>query len=405
MRSQLSQPAPHPGTPGYMSPEQERTGHHYLRPSSDVYALGLVLFEMLSGRNYHHIEPGTQTGDLRDGLSDWIDELINLLLAEEPRDRPWDGKKAASLLDEGMRKLAAGQNEPEQLDKAQVEAERRFRRSPIWVRFKKRVSNVSRKAWVITGAIMLGMAITITAAWLMSSGTIQLAKLTPTNTLVVSTPTPTRTQSSTPSSTPSKTATLTMTDTPTVTPTITNTSTPSSTPLPEGYAIVPDVTGLELAEAQQLLSDAGFESHINYQENSAVPLGLVISQNQEVESLLKTTEKISLHISSKFVNVPGSTSFSHQTGVWFHYYHSFTLEAGKLYDVYAYNLSSNASLYKSELYFSNEQIDVRTGSAYYLFSPHESGTYRINVQLLKEDQNDSSAPTCSFAVRYIKLSE
>lgn len=46
----------HPGTPLYMSPEQEReTG--YLRAVSDEYSLGLVLYEMLTGKRYKALEP------------------------------------------------------------------------------------------------------------------------------------------------------------------------------------------------------------------------------------------------------------------------------------------------------------------------------------------------------------
>ena len=41
-RSLQSMPQPHPGTYGYMSPEQENSGR-VLKPPSDVYALGLVL--------------------------------------------------------------------------------------------------------------------------------------------------------------------------------------------------------------------------------------------------------------------------------------------------------------------------------------------------------------------------
>src|SRR5207248_3148282 len=50
----------HPGTPLYMSPEQERTTG-YLRPSSDQYSLGAVLFEMITGEIYKRLESRAAT--------------------------------------------------------------------------------------------------------------------------------------------------------------------------------------------------------------------------------------------------------------------------------------------------------------------------------------------------------
>ena len=66
MRSQLSDPPPHPGTPAYMSPEQRNT-KDYLTSASDVYALGLVLFEMLTGRVYRSQRPGTRAASSSGG--------------------------------------------------------------------------------------------------------------------------------------------------------------------------------------------------------------------------------------------------------------------------------------------------------------------------------------------------
>ena len=100
MRSQLSQPTPQPGTPGYMSPEQERT-RYYLQPSSDVYALGLVLFEMLSGRNYKNVKQGTKASAFNNRIPTWLDSLLVKMLAEKPDQRPFDGTEAVEILMKG----------------------------------------------------------------------------------------------------------------------------------------------------------------------------------------------------------------------------------------------------------------------------------------------------------------
>ena len=97
MRSLLSEAAPHPGTPGYMSPEQ-LDSRNYLSSSSDVYALGLVLFEALAGRAYSNLRPGTQLHDLRPEAPVWLDGLLGKMLAKDPEQRPWDGEEAAALL-------------------------------------------------------------------------------------------------------------------------------------------------------------------------------------------------------------------------------------------------------------------------------------------------------------------
>jgi len=102
MRSQLSEPNLHPGTPGYMSPEQEHN-RKYLGPNSDVYSLGLVLFELLTNRNYHNVKPGTKIVDLRKDIPRKLDDLIQKLV-QDPAKRPWDGDEAIRLLRESRSK-------------------------------------------------------------------------------------------------------------------------------------------------------------------------------------------------------------------------------------------------------------------------------------------------------------
>lgn len=102
MRSQLSQPEPHPGTPIYMSPEQEKTTS-YLGCTSDIYSFGVVLFEMLTLRIFSRktLRPGTRAITLRSDTPVWLDDLIMRMLSENAEDRPWDGEEAGELLEKG----------------------------------------------------------------------------------------------------------------------------------------------------------------------------------------------------------------------------------------------------------------------------------------------------------------
>ena len=75
-RTELGEAAPrHPGTPEYMSPEQATT-LDYLSPASDIYSLGVTLFEALTLKRYKHLRPGTRVGALRPEVPDWLDALV-----------------------------------------------------------------------------------------------------------------------------------------------------------------------------------------------------------------------------------------------------------------------------------------------------------------------------------------
>jgi len=89
-----------PGTPLYAAPEQE-AGKGYLTPAADLYALGCVLFEILTGKRYKHYRPGTQASSLQAEVPRWLDEVLGGALAEGPWDRWRTAGEMAGVLEAG----------------------------------------------------------------------------------------------------------------------------------------------------------------------------------------------------------------------------------------------------------------------------------------------------------------
>jgi serine/threonine protein kinase len=98
--SRMSKARLHPGTPQYMSPEQ-RESNDYLTPASDIYTLGAVMFEMLTGRVYRNMRAGTAPQDLRQDVPGWLNALVVRCLAQAAADRPWDGAEFLVTLNAG----------------------------------------------------------------------------------------------------------------------------------------------------------------------------------------------------------------------------------------------------------------------------------------------------------------
>lgn len=90
----------HPGSPPYMSPEQKRNSD-YLTPASDLYALGLLLYEMLTGRMYTKIKQLPPSLE-NEQLPPWLDRLVNELLEPQPQRRLQQATEVAIRLRNGL---------------------------------------------------------------------------------------------------------------------------------------------------------------------------------------------------------------------------------------------------------------------------------------------------------------
>lgn len=131
----VSTPNFEPGTPAYMAPEQAKAQSHLIGPRTDVYGLGAILFELLTG-DVPHVQRGSQP--LRDQIatdaspdplarrpdaSRALAAICRKAMAVEPRGRY---PSAQSLADDIERYLA---DEP-----ISVYREPILKRSTRWVR-------------------------------------------------------------------------------------------------------------------------------------------------------------------------------------------------------------------------------------------------------------------------------
>jgi serine/threonine-protein kinase len=102
-RTRTDAPHEHPASPAYASPEHANP-HAALTPAADVYALGVMGFEMLTGRVPKPAAEG-QAPDAIDGNApEWLKGLIRRMLAWDYRRRPPDG---AAVAEEIARELIA----------------------------------------------------------------------------------------------------------------------------------------------------------------------------------------------------------------------------------------------------------------------------------------------------------
>jgi len=228
-RSQL-RGGQHPGSPMYMAPEQSR-GPDMLLPAADLYALGCVLFEMLTGKRYKRVRPGTQANSLGREVPGWLDGILARALAEDPWDRYQEAAEMAAAL--------TGSKKQDQ----RTEEEHKRQSVPPWV-------------WAVVAVLLLamgmGLGLTLldggkgTPTPIASTRAADVvpspaATTTPTSAAISAghtaipardTPMPTSTSTSRPTEVPAPMSTPTPHPTDTPMPTNTPTPNPADTPVP-----------------------------------------------------------------------------------------------------------------------------------------------------------------------------
>jgi serine/threonine protein kinase len=156
------------GTPEYMPPEQAGGDHEAIGPSSDVYSLGVILFELVTGqlpfiaKSFGMLvaqivrDMPPSPSRLNPGVSDGLEAVILKALEKEPSDRFASAAALANALDSVQRGEPLGE----------------------WSKIRKAAAPVTlagkpvekRRRWTLVGAIG-GVGLVVLAAFALLRGT------------------------------------------------------------------------------------------------------------------------------------------------------------------------------------------------------------------------------------------
>jgi ABC-type transport system substrate-binding protein len=108
------------GSPFYLSPEQAAGEHSKVGPSTDLYSLGVILYELYTGTVpfkgtnvyellvAHRQQPPTPPRELNSLIPPKLEKLILWCMAKEPDGRPADVDRLRETYDEAHEEFAAG---------------------------------------------------------------------------------------------------------------------------------------------------------------------------------------------------------------------------------------------------------------------------------------------------------
>jgi formylglycine-generating enzyme required for sulfatase activity len=201
---------PHPGTPNYRSPEHD--GYHPLMPTADIYSLGCVAFELLTGEVWawarHKV---TCVRDLQPEVPVWLDEVVMRMVRETPGFYAADG-------DDQQKRYVDVQGVTAALEAGQAEIARIQRNVVTRERRRERAARLAGRAAWIGGALALLIVVGWGARALWGALNRDPMPIPTQVALVDPTPTPTLAPTST-ATVPSPTPTLTPSPSPTLTAT------------------------------------------------------------------------------------------------------------------------------------------------------------------------------------------
>jgi serine/threonine-protein kinase len=171
------------GTAGYMSPEQCR-GERDITPKSDLYSLGVMFFELLTGKKLfegespmevfmkHLKEKPLRPSRLVLDMPVWLDTLVIQLLEKDPGQRPFSAAMVGEALSQVREKAQAQQSAGMDVARSRVidrkpgerhleEEDREAARTLLGKKKrKKRATPLYRKSWfkgALAGLILAGI--------------------------------------------------------------------------------------------------------------------------------------------------------------------------------------------------------------------------------------------------------